>query len=155
MQKTYYNFILNLAMKLKKQYLSILRSNQRTGGGYRYTVPSSPVYPNQWLWDSCFHAIIYLSFDEFDYAKDEIRALLHGQWENGMIPHVIYWNVHHDKIDWGTTKDTSSLTQPPMVAYAVEQIYSATQDKNYVREVFDSLDRYYRWLQEERGSEYL
>ncbi len=138
-------------MDQKNQYRLIVESNQRTKKGFRYTVPSSSVYPNQWLWDSCFHAIIYLSLNETDYAKDEVRALLHGQWGNGMIPHVIYWDGHHDKLDWGTVKDTSSLTQPPMVAYAVERIYSATKDKTYVKEVFDSLDRYYRWLQEERG----
>ena len=142
-------------MNLKDKYISIIKSNQRTIEGFRYTVPSSSSYPNQWLWDSCFHAIIYLSFGEFDYAKDEIKALLHGQWENGMIPHVIYWKGHHDNLYWGTTKDTSSLTQPPMIAYAVERIHFVTRDKDYVREVFDSLDRYYRWLQEERGSDFL
>jgi len=142
-------------MTLENQYINILKKNQRTTNGFRYTVPSSSIYPNQWLWDSCFHAIIYLSFGEFDYAKDEIRALLHAQWKNGMIPHVIYWNGHHDKLNWGTENDTSSLTQPPMLAYAVEQIYYATKDINYIQEVFDSLDRYYRWLQNERGNEYL
>jgi len=143
-------------MKLKRQYLSILKSNKRVVGKHRYTVPSSPVYPHQWLWDSCFHAIIYLSLNEFDYAKDEIRALLHGQWGNGMVPHMIYWEKSSKhNLDWGTSKNTSSITQPPMIAYAAERIYKSCKDKNFIFEIFESLDKYYKWLHKERSDDYV
>ena len=143
-------------MEIKKQYLSILKSNQRSANGFRYTIPSSSVYPHQWLWDSCFHAIIYSKFREFDYAKDEIRSLLSAQWENGMIPHMIYWQKSSQhNIDWGTSKNTSSITQPPMIAYAVERIVQGCKDKKFVFEVFESLDRYYKWLHKERSDDYI
>lgn len=139
-------------MNLKEIYLSVLKVNQRTTGDLMYTLPSSSVYPCQWLWDSCFHAIIYTKFEEFDRAKDEIRSLLAGQWENGMVPHMIYWQREARHIcNWGTDKKTSSITQPPMIAYAVERIFEATGDKNFVKEVFDKLDNYYKWLHRERS----
>lgn len=143
-------------MTLDDKYLAILSSNQRSVKGFRYTVPSSSAYPYQWLWDSCFHSIIYTKFGELDCAKDEIRSLLSAQWENGMIPHMVYW-VKPDKhnLQWGTDKNTSSITQPPMIAYAVRRIYEANKDKEFIREVFDRLDKYYRWLHTERSDNYV
>ena len=141
--------------KLRNSYLAVLRLNQRTAKGFRYTVPSSAIYPYQWLWDSCFHAIIYTHFD-MKYAKDEIRTLLSGQWENGMLPHMIYWmKGKKHRIDWGVGGNTSSITQPPMVAYAVETIFR--QDKNiiFVKEVLEKLHKYYQWLNQDRSSSYL
>jgi glycogen debranching enzyme len=138
-------------MRLREKYLTILKSNQRKTKGFRYTVPSSKVYPYQWLWDSCFHAIIYTHFD-LDYAKDEIRSLLAGQWPDGMIPHMIYWRqTKKHRLDWGTRKNTSSITQPPMVAYAVERIYQKTHDFDFVQEVLDKLHKYYKWLDKDRA----
>jgi hypothetical protein len=34
----------------------VLNANWRADGGY--TSPNPDTYPWQWLWDSCFHAII-------------------------------------------------------------------------------------------------
>jgi len=47
------------------------------------------LYPHQWLWDSCFTAIGIARFDP-TRAADELRALFRGQWENGMLPHMIF-----------------------------------------------------------------
>ena len=139
-------------MKLTDSYIKILKVNQRSSGRFRYTLPSSRVYPHQWLWDSCFHAIIYTHFD-IGYARDEIRSLLSGQWENGMVPHMIYWTGEgKHRLDWGTKKDTSSLTQPPMIAYAVERIFRKDGDIAFVEGVLEGLHRYYQWLHRERSS---
>ncbi len=141
--------------KIRNDYLTVLKSNQRATKGFRYTMPSSSVYPYQWLWDSCFHAIIYTHFD-IKYAKDEIRALLSSQWKNGMIPHMIYWakgEKHH--VDWGIEGNTSSITQPPMLAYAIEAIFKKDKDIAFVKEVLDRIDKYYQWLEQERSSPYL
>ena len=72
-------------MNLKNKFISIIKSNQRTTRGFRYTIPAPLFYPNQWLWDSCFHSIIYLALNKINYAKDEIRALLSAQWKNGLV----------------------------------------------------------------------
>ncbi|MBR9675413.1 hypothetical protein GOV05_00200 [Candidatus Woesearchaeota archaeon] len=143
-------------MALRDDYLKILMSNQREVDGFRYTVPSSKVYPHQWLWDSCFHSIIYSSFEMFEKAKDEIRSLLENQWVSGMVPHMTYWQESKKhNIDWGTNKNTSSITQPPMIAYAAERIYEETKDKGFVIDVFEKLDKYYKWLHKERSDDYV
>ena len=142
-------------MKLRDNYVHVLNSNQRIVKEFRYTMPSSFAYPHQWLWDSCFHAIIYTHFDD-EYAKDEIRSLLSGQWENGMIPHMIYWTkTKKHRRNWGVKGNTSSITQPPMLAYAVETIFKKKKDINFVKEVLDKLHRYYKWLHKERSSSYI
>lgn len=141
--------------KIRNDYLTILKSNQRAIKGFRYTTPSSSVYPYQWFWDSCFHAIIYTHFD-IKYAKDEIRALLNGQWKNGMIPHMIYWTKgEKHRVDWGVEGNTSSITQPPMLAYAVEAIFKKDKDTVFVKEILDKLHKYYQWLNQERAFPYL
>ncbi len=145
-------------MNLKSDYLKVLKSNQFIVDGNFFTAPaqSDSIYPHQWLWDSCFHSIIYSSLGQKENAKKEIRSLIKGQWKNGMLPHMIYWKKSKNhKLDWGTKKNTSSITQPPMVAYAVEQIYKKTKDKEFVKEVFDSLDKYYTWLHKKRSNNYL
>jgi len=143
-------------MNIRNKFLKILESNQRETDGFRYTLPSSDTYPHQWFWDSCFHSIIYTRLGNTNYARDEIRSLLKGQWENGMIPHMIYWQKSEEyNINWGTDKNTSSITQPPMIAYAVERIYEKTRDMNFVKEVFRRLDRYYKWLHNDRSDNYL
>ena len=53
------------------------------------TCPSLKLYPHQWLWDSCFTAIGLARFDP-PRAAGELRALLRGQWANGMVPPMIF-----------------------------------------------------------------
>lgn len=127
----------------------ILRKNRRTTDGHQYTVPSPDTYPYQWLWDSCFHAII-LSHLEPDAARAELRALLSKQLPSGMVPHIIYWQpgeLHH--YEWGT-QGTSALTQPPMLAYAAFEVYKQAADYAFLREVYPALMRYYHYLMSER-----
>lgn len=136
----------------KKACLLLLLSNRRTVKNHQYTVPSPDTYPYQWLWDSCFHAIILTHFDVTD-AKKEILSLLSKQFENGLIPHMIYWVKtspnNFPVIEWGK-EDTSSITQPPMVAYAVWEIFKKDQDKSFIEKVYPHLYRFYRYLLTER-----
>src|SRR3972149_754145 len=110
---------------IKKACIELFLKNKRKLGKYQYTVPSPETYPYQWLWDSCFHAIILTHFNLSD-AKLEILTLLSKQFDNGLIPHMIYWDKESPTdfpvIEWGK-KDTSTITQPPMIAYSVWTIY--------------------------------
>lgn len=136
-------------MTIQKQAFELLAANRRTTDGHTYTIPSPDAYPYQWLWDSCFHAIV-LAKSEPEAAKSELRALVSRQLPNGMIPHIIYWvpgELH--RYDWGI-EGTSALTQPPMLAYAVEAIYEKTGDDAFVAEIYPSLMRYYRYLIDKR-----
>lgn len=133
-------------------YLRLLEKNRRTTEGFQYTIPSSDTYPYQWLWDSCFHAIILSHFSLPD-AKKEIFSLLSKQFENGMIPHMIYWKTPtkttFPQIAWG--KDgTSSITQPPMIAYAVWQIFKKDKDVSFLSQTYTHLYHFYKYLLNER-----
>ncbi|HEY4498685.1 MAG TPA: hypothetical protein VJH94_01330 [Candidatus Paceibacterota bacterium] len=130
---------------LKDDTLKVLMRNRRHAGEFQYTVPSPDTYPYQWLWDSCFHAIILTRFRVED-AKKELRSLVSKQFENGLIPHVIYWEKHTVvNIDWGVS-GTSALTQPPLIAYAAWRIYAQDGDKQFLQELYPHLNRFYRYL---------
>lgn len=130
----------------------LLLKNRRRQGKFQYTVPSPQTYPYQWLWDSCFHAIILSHFD-LSSAKKEVAALVSRQFQNGMIPHMIYWkNLKYGnfpRIKWGQT-GTSTITQPPMLAFAVWQIFQKDKDTGFLHSVYPHLYHFYRYLLTER-----
>ncbi|MBI2338319.1 hypothetical protein HYU95_04010 [Candidatus Daviesbacteria bacterium] len=130
----------------------LLKANRKRRGSFQYTVPSTDTYPYQWLWDSCFHTII-LSHFKINDAKKEIFSLLSKQLQNGMIPHMIYWDKTHKtnfpRISWG--KDgISTITQPPMLAFAVWQVFQKDKDINFLKKVYSHLYHFYRYLLNER-----
>ena len=134
---------------IKESIHKLLLKNRRHFGKYQYTLPSSKSYPYQWLWDSCFHAIILNYFNAED-AKKEIISLLSKQFDNGLIPHMIYWEkADVMKIDWGK-KGTSSITQPPMIAYAVWEIYKKNPDDDFLKEIYPHLFHFYKYIINER-----
>jgi glycogen debranching enzyme len=135
---------------IKQAALDLLTKNRRMKDGFQYTVPSPTSYPYQWLWDSCFHAIILSEFNTED-AKKELISLFSAQFESGLIPHMIYWDRQPGIIDveWGKDK-TSSITQPPMIAYAVYTIFKKDGDKEFVKKVYPNLYHYYNFLLTER-----
>src|SRR3989344_2909395 len=128
---------------LKKTINNLMLSNRRHKGKNLYTLPSPESYPYQWFWDSCFHAIILSKFD-LQSAKQELLSLTEKQFENGMIPHMIYWQKRTKSdfpvIEWGKS-DTSSITQPPMLAYAVWEIYKKDRDKKFLEKIYSPLVR--------------
>lgn len=144
---------------LKTQVYELMLSNRRKKDGRLYTLPSPETYPYQWLWDSCFHALILSHFDTRS-AKEELLSLFVKQFENGMIPHMIYWRKKTKSdfpvIEWGKD-DTSSITQPPMIAYAVWQIYQKDKQdhgilsaKKFLEEIYPGLTQFYRYFLEYR-----
>ena len=139
-------------MDLKQASLQLLLNNRRNAKNFQHTVPSPDTYPYQWLWDSCFHAIILTHFNTSD-AKKEILTLVSKQFDNGLIPHMIYWDKESPTdfpiIEWGK-EDTSTITQPPMVAYAVWEIYQKDKDQSFIKKVYPNLYHFYRYLLTER-----
>ena len=87
-----------------------------------FTVPNADVYPHQWLWDSCFHALIWAELGEPERAVAELSAALADQAEDGFVPHVRYLADPTGLAGfWGRT-GTSSITQPPMYGFAVAEL---------------------------------
>lgn len=139
-------------MDLKDEAYSLLKANRRTIDGQQYTVPSPGRYPHQWLWDSCFHAIVLASLEP-EAAKAELRSLLSKQFPDGMIPHIIFRKkrfLHpYDTFSWGT-HGTSSITQPPMLAYAAWEIHRKTDDRAFLEEIYPRMLAYYKYLIDKR-----
>lgn len=139
-------------MDLKESAHLLLRANRRTTPeGHEYTVPSPSTYPYQWMWDSCFHAIVLAKLEP-KAAMGELKALLAKQYPEGLIPHVIFWRplLTHPYKQWWGKEDRSSITQPPMLAYAAWEIYKETKDLGFLREIFPQMLAFYRYLVEKR-----
>ena len=93
-----------------------------TGGGF--CVPHPTTYPWQWLWDSCFHAVVWAHLGD-DRAVAELRTALSAQDGEGFVPHLRYpHEPHRHAAFWGRA-DTSSITQPPMYGHAVAVLAAA------------------------------
>jgi len=121
------------------------------GKGYSYVCPSVDIYPFQWLWDSCFHAIALTYFD-VNLAKQEIVNLLSAQDEDGFIPHTIFWGNRDNAPYWIFLQSKSpyhhsAYIQPPVLAQAVRAIFDRSGDIDFLKQVLPHLSRYYLWLQ--------
>ena len=137
----------------------VLRNNDRG----THTVPSPGLYPHQWLWDSCFSAIGWSHIDP-ERAKQELLSLVHGQWHNGMMPHMIFSmdkKYARDRNMWmswvarqsPTNVATSGITQPPLLAEAVQRVGEAlptTQKIAFYKKMLPVIEAYHLWLYNER-----
>jgi alpha,alpha-trehalase len=139
----------DVATDLDQQAIDILRANDRGG----FTIPTSRLYPYQWNWDSAFAALGFATFDR-DRAWREIETLFEGQWEDGMIPHILFRRDDPDYFPgpavWrtGTTPPSSGHSQPPVVATIVREIVDSGGDADQRRgqALFDKILAYHRWF---------
>jgi glycogen debranching enzyme len=112
--------------ELDRQARDILVRNDRGG----YTVPTHGLYPFQWNWDSAFVALGFAEFDR-DRAWAEIETLVSAQWDDGMIPHIVFHQRDEgyfpgpDVWATGRTPPTSGITQPPVLATIVRELWEA------------------------------
>ena len=138
---------------LNEQARTILHDNDRGG----FTVPTGSLYPFQWNWDSAFTALGFATFDP-DRAWLEIETLLDAQWEDGFVPHIIFHGDDQDYFPgpkvWGTNRQppTSGITQPPVAASVVRQLYHAEGPaaEARLRRVFPKLVAWHRWFRRVR-----
>ncbi len=110
--------------------IEIIRKNDQG----TYTVPTHGLYPFQWNWDSALTALGIAHFDE-ERAWTEMDTLMENQWEDGMVPHIIF----HKQDDgyfpgpdvWSTGRPvpTSGITQPPVSGFAANRLYQRADDK--------------------------
>lgn len=116
------------------------------GRHYRYTRPAPMIYEQQWLWDSCFHAITLRWLDSA-MAWDELRAVVahqhRGGPDAGMLPHMAYWSGDAGAL-WPHTH-CSSITQPPLVAVAAQLVHQVAPDRAALAELYPALAAYHHW----------
>lgn len=140
----------------------ILKINDRG----TYTVPTHGLYPFQWNWDSCLTAIGQSHVDE-QRAWLEVDTLFAHQWEDGMVPHIVF-HQHDDGYFpgpdvWGTNRavPTSGITQPPIAGFAVKRLFDMAKDKSLARkragELIVKIDRWHEWFYANRdpGNDHL
>ncbi len=142
---------------LDREARDILVANDRGG----YTVPNGRVYPFQWNWDSAFVAMGFASFD-LDRGWREVERLFEAQWEDGFVPHIIFWQDDPGYFPgpgvWesGRTPPTSGITQPPVAATAVRLLWEhAPRDEFRPRlsSLFPNLMAWHRWFRRNRDHE--
>jgi glycogen debranching enzyme len=117
---------------------------------YDFVCPSQGLYPFQWFWDSCFHAIV-LSHYDIPRAESELRTLLHNQQPDGFIAHVTFWqrdlaDVDAYQVAWRSPWLSNSM-QPPILAEAVAAVARRGRGVAFLREVLPAVRRYYDWCE--------
>lgn len=132
-----------------------------------WTSPSPVYYRHQWLWDTAFIAIGISNYNPQQAAR-ELLSLKRGQWQNGMLPHVIFATRFHDMLkgplfwQWRKSKlsskktVTSAITQPPMVAIAAAKVAKELKGEpkiQFLKQVLPMLESYHRWVYRERNPE--
>ena len=137
-------------MKLLDQTArDILRLNDRGG----YTVPTEGLYPYQWNWDSAFAAMGFAQFN-VDRAWVEFETLFSGQWDNGMVPHILFHQVDEDYFPgpemWKSVGPipSSGITQPPVAATMARLVFERNPNVGLARlaPLYDKIVAWHDWF---------
>ena len=84
-------------------------------------------------------ALAQVYFDEAR-AWVEIETLFAHQWDDGMVPHIIFHKMDDGYFPgpdvWSTGRDvpTSGITQPPVAGFAIRQIFLRSKDRDAAAE---------------------
>jgi len=135
---------------LRDRAIEILRTNDQGG----YTIPTKGLYPFQWNWDSGFAALGFAEFDE-PRAWQELELLFRGQWEDGMVPHIVFHQPQDSYFPgpdvWGTSHQppTTGITQPPVLATVSRHMLEHATDPDLASEraaaLYPKILAWHRW----------
>jgi len=120
-----------------------------------YTVPTHGLYPFQWNWDSCLTAIGQAHSNEAR-AWQEIATLFAHQWDDGLVPHIIFHKEDEGYFPgpdvWQTNRPTptSGITQPPVAGFAVKRLFDRAQDRDMAltqaRQLLPKIHAWHEWF---------
>lgn len=153
-----------MSIQLDDQARDILKKNDRGG----YTIPTARLYPYQWNWDSAFVALGFLTFDR-DRAWRELELLLEGQWENGMIPSILFRSNDPDyfpgpsvwqtqtRMDPAPAIASTGISQPPILASIILSLVESGggDDRKRAVKMLEQVLHYHQWYQSERTSKHV
>lgn len=122
-----------------------LISNWRTHRGgllHEGIVPSHAAYyfVGFWAWDTWRFSAALAKFDPA-LAKDNIRAMFDYQQPDGMIIDCIYTDP---------AENNARDSKPPLVSWAVDEIFTHTNDTAFISEMYPQLMAYYKWWYNKR-----
>ncbi len=144
------NFVTSATGRTKKHQglllkcLSVMKVNTLWPEGSikrRWSTPDRIPHQHMWLWDSVFHAMGMVSFNE-GLAWDFIDAVLDTQQVNGMIPHMFRIDGTH-----------SEITQPPLLCWGVYEVASKLNDIECLKMAYPKLLKYLQWFDDNRRDE--
>lgn len=90
-----------------------------------YTAPHPTIYPWMWLWDSCFHSLIWQALGDEERALVELDSALSTIDGTGFVPHMGYQLDPGRSVELWGRRGMSSITQPPMYGHAVAELTRA------------------------------
>jgi len=90
-----------------------------------------------WAWDSWKHAVALVKIEP-ELAKNQIRAMYDYQNKEGMIVDCIFRDTTVEKHNWRDTK-------PPLSSWAIWEVYEATGDTSFIKELYPKLVKYHNW----------
>ena len=130
-----------IAVKAMVTLISNWRTN-REGLLHDGIIPSHAVhyFIGFWAWDSWrFSAALAQFFPEL--AKNNIRAMFDYQQEDGMVIDCIYTNPE---------ENNARDSKPPLVCWAVDEIFTHNADTTFLTEMYPQLLSYYKWWYKKR-----
>ncbi|MFL7837400.1 MAG: amylo-alpha-1,6-glucosidase [Candidatus Promineifilaceae bacterium] len=108
---------------------------------YEAMMPSKLSYVGLWLWDSAMHTLAYRHVDP-DLARNQIRAMLAYQLDDGMLPDAIYDEGVIATIDHPIMAE---VTKPPILAWAALKLHELDPDPDFLQEIYVPLVRWNAW----------
>lgn len=98
---------------------------------FGFSKPNPSKYPWQWLWDSCFHAIVWSGLGDGRGVR-ELEALLRLELPSGFLPHMGYQtDPRKSRRQWRNT-GWSDITQPPMYGHALRVLHERGFDVSHL-----------------------
>ena len=144
--------------KLLQSAHEVLDNNWKEG----FTIPTHNLYPFQWNWDSGFVCLGH-QYKSLQKAILEINSLFAGQWENGLVPHIIFHSenekTYFPNFDfWESSVNpgapefpkSSGITQPAVHGFILESLLeNHPEDQqliDFTKEIFPKIVHYHRFL---------
>jgi putative isomerase len=108
---------------------------------YEAMTPSKIHYVGLWSWDSAMHALAYRHIDP-ELARNQIRAILACQLDDGMLPDAVYDEGVISEIDHPIRAE---VTKPPILAWAALKLHETDPDLGFLQEIYVPLVRWNAW----------
>lgn len=117
-----------------------LISNWKTHKGgllHEGVIPSHAVsyFNGFWAWDSWRFSVALAPIAP-ELAKNNIRAMFDYQLPDGMVIDCIYSNPE---------ENNARDSKPPLASWAVDAVFTHSQDTAFLREMYPQLLAYHRW----------
>lgn len=104
-----------------------------------WTTPDRTPHKYMYLWDSGFHGV-GLKYVSKEWAQEALLALFDLQMPDGQI-----LGSYPLPLDSSKTKNANS--QPPVLAWAVWDIYAYHKDKSFIEKSYEPLKKYIKWFE--------